>query len=232
MNTAPTVAPSSEAAPATALISVLIADDDPWTTQALALALSSDAELSVRKPVHSGDAAIDAYRNAPADVVLMDLNMPPGMSGVEATKLILREHPNARVMILTTVSPGPGIARALEAGALAAVQKTASERTLRDAIKVAARGDDPVLLKRLAADISVSGDRLPESPAVPPQLTEAELGVLRLICEGLSYDEIAEARNISVWTARTYAKSLRTKLYANSLGQLVVRALQYRFISA
>ena len=211
---------------------VLVVDDDRWTTQAIALALGSDARVQVVDTVHSGTEAVSAYRATPADVVLMDLNMPPGMSGIEATQQILQYDPQARVLILTTVSPGPGIARALEVGAIAAVQKTASEHTLRDAVRIAARGDDPSLLKRLAADISVSGDVLPETPATPPRLTESELAILRLICEGLSYEEIAEARGITVWTARSYAKTLREKLYATNLAQLVVRALQFRFISA
>lgn len=92
-------------------ISVLIVDDDPWVTLALTQLLSAEEGISVAPPAFSGETAIDVYRAATPDVVLMDLSMPPGMTGVEATQQIRRFDPNARIVILTTTAPGPGLAR-------------------------------------------------------------------------------------------------------------------------
>lgn len=212
-------------------LSVLIVDDDRWTTKALSYALITEADFHVLAPVHSGADAIECYQHHRPDVVLMDINMPDGMSGVDATRKIREFDASAIIIILSTVSPGPGLARALEAGATAAVNKNCSESTLRSTVRAAARGDDPRMLKFLARDIVIAGDRLPDAPLVSPELTEREVEVLTLICQGCGYKEIAEALGITVWTAKTQAKRLREKLQAENLAQLVVRALQFRFYS-
>ncbi len=212
-------------------VRVLIVDDDPWTTKALSHALSTEPRIQVLEPLHSGEEAFVAYAKLRPDVVLMDINMPGGMSGVEATLMIRQIDPAARILILTTVSPGPGIARALEAGAMAALTKSTSEATIRESILRAVEDDDPRLLKNLAQDILICGDRLPQASAAVPKLTAVEKQVLDAICEGYGYDEIAAQMQISAWTVKTHSKNLRQKLHADNLAQLVVRALQYRFIS-
>lgn len=213
-------------------LSVLIVDDDRWTTRALSYALITEVDFNVLPPVHSGEEAIESYQQHRPNVVLMDVNMPDGMSGVDATRAIRKIDSSATILILSTVSPGPGLARALEAGAMAAVNKSCSESTLRNTVRRAARGEDPSMLKFLARDILIVGDPLPEAPLVSPELTEREHEVLTLICRGCGYEEIAETQGVAVWTVKTQTKRLREKLQAENLGQLIVRALQYRFYSA
>ncbi|MBL3685503.1 DNA-binding response regulator [Leucobacter zeae] len=229
--------PSGEAAPAEVPSdaarrrSVLIVDDDRWTTRAIEQVLGADPGLEVLDAVHGGEEAIAAYRRHRPDIVLMDLNMHPSMGGIDATAEIRRLDPEARVVLLTTVAPGPGIARALQAGAMAAVNKTASDETLRATVKAAANGDDPSLLKGLAADITLSGDLPPGTAVEPPRLTPTECSVLLRVCEGLGYAEIAEQQFISEWTVKSHVRKLREKLGAENLAQLVVRALQLHYFS-
>ncbi|GAA1813492.1 response regulator transcription factor [Brevibacterium celere] len=211
--------------------SVLIVDDDRWTTRAIAAALSDDGTLTVLDPRHSGEDAVEAFIRFRPDLVLMDVNMPPGMSGVDATAQIIDVEPSARIVLLTTVSPGPGIARALEAGALAAVNKTASDAELVGVVKAALGGDSPALLRSLAADIVLSGDPLPEAPEAAPVLTDKELILLRQLCAGMDYGEIAEAQFVSLHTVKSHARNLRIKLGAKNLAQVVVRAIQFKFYS-
>lgn len=212
-------------------ISVLIVDDDRWTTRAISYALVAEPDLALLPAAHSGHHAVELYRRFRPDVVLMDIHMPPGMSGIDATQAIKTLDPDAVVVVLSTISPGPGIARALEAGAVAAVNKTASEATLRVTVRRAARGEDPAMLRFLARDIMVSGESLPGVPGPSPQLSDRELDVLTLICRGRGYEEIAQIHDISVWTVKTHTRRLREKLHAENLAQLVVRSLQYRFYS-
>lgn len=210
-------------------ISVLIVDDDPWVTRALDLALSSTG-FRVSGIAHQSVEAVTAYAANPADVVLMDINMPPGPNGIEAIAAIMRRDPRARILALTTIAPGPGLARALEAGALAALQKTASEHTLAGAIRLAAGDEDPVLLRGLLSDMLASGGLPPYIGPSPPQLSPSETEILLRICEGKSYEDIAEQLHISSWTAKAHAKQLRQKLDAGNLAQLVLRAVQLSYI--
>lgn len=212
------------------LTTVLIVDDDRWVTKALASVLVNAPGLRVLGVAHSGEEGVEAYRALRPDVVLMDVSMPPGMTGVDATAAIRRYDPEAAVVILTTIAPGPGLARALDAGAMAALSKDASDETLIETVKSAARGDDPALLKNLVGDVLVSGQSLPDAPATAPQLTTAEYETLRLICEGLGYEEIAAKRSVAPSTVKAQVKGLREKLDAQNLAQLIVRAIQFRFI--
>lgn len=223
-------APTEEATERPAA-SVLIVDDDKWTTRAVAAALRDCGAFTVLDPQHSGEAAVEAYAAHRPDLVLMDVNMPPGMSGVDATREIIGLDPKATIVLLTTVAPGPGLARALEAGALAAVNKSASDAELIRVAEAALEGDSPVLLRNLAEDILVSGDSVPDVPDHAPALTEAELSLLRQICEGLDYSEIAQRQFVTLHTVKSHARNLRIKLGAKNLAQVVIRAMQYKFHS-
>lgn len=158
--------------------SVLIVDDDRWTTRAVAAALRESGSFDVLDPQHSGEDGVEAFARLRPSLVLMDVNMPPGMSGVDATKEIIALEPKATIVLLTTVSPGPGLARALEAGAMAAVNKSASDAELVRVAEAALDGDSPVLLRSLAEDILISGDTVPDVPSQAPALTEMEHTVL------------------------------------------------------
>ncbi len=210
---------------------MLIVDDDRWTTRAVAAALRESGSFDVLDPQHSGEAGVEAFARLRPSLVLMDVNMPPGMSGVDATKEIIALEPNATIVLLTTVSPGPGLARALEAGAMAAVNKSASDAELLRVAEAALDGDSPVLLRSLAEDILISGDTVPDVPSQAPALTEMEHTVLIEVCEGRDYSEIAERHFITMHTVKSHARNLRIKLGAKNLAQVVVRAIQYKFYS-
>ena len=153
------------------------------------------------------------------------------MNGVDATAAIMDLDPDARIVLLTTVSPGPGIARGLEAGAHAVLNKTAGERELVSIVRAASAGESPELLRGLAENIVISGDNLPDAPEAAPQLTAREMELLTLLCQGHGYEEIAAAQSVAMSTVKSHARNLRIKLGARNLAQLVVRALQFKFFS-
>lgn len=210
--------------------SILVVDDDRWARLAVTQALEAEPSFAVKDAVGTGEEAVAAYEQGrPPDVTLMDINLGDGMNGVDATAEIVNRHPDAKIVLLTTVAPGPGIARALDAGALASVSKSASDGVLVEAVKKALQGDIESLHSTLAEDIVVSGDALPSTELPPPHLTNAEIAVLQLICQGLPYEKIAESLHIEVTTLKTHASHLRAKLHARSSAELIVRALQFKF---
>lgn len=213
-------------------ITVLIADDDHWVTRGLISVLDVTEGMRVLGAVHTASGAIAAYREEPADVVLMDLNMGPGITGVDAIIEIIREFPDARILVLTTAAPGPGLVRALHVGAIATLSKSASQVTLVETIRSAALGENPNLIRGLVADVLAGNLHEAVTDELPPSLTTSELRILQLICEGVSYVEIAARLCVSPSTVETHAKHLRQKLNARSLAQLVIRALEYCFVSS
>lgn len=219
----------NDSSPADERIVVLIVDDDSWTTRAVAAALVDDGGFTVLEPQHSGEDAIEAFDRHRPDLVLMDVNMHPGMSGVDAARKIMCLNPEAMIVVLTTVSPGPGITRALEAGAIAAVNKSATDAELVRVARAAVAGESPALLRSLAEDIMISGDISADSPSTVPTLTPSEKLLLRQICEGMDYSEIAEQQVVTVYTVKSHARNLRIKLDAKNLAQLVIRAIQHKF---
>lgn len=207
-------------------------DDDDWVTRAIAgtLAASAPGLWDVVGAVHSGEEAVAAFGAERPDVVLMDVNMP-GIGGVEATRRIMASWPDARVVILTTIAPGPGLAHALEAGALAAVSKSAQPQRLLEVLDLARTGEKPQLLRGLLDDVWTSGLDMPDADAVAPSLTSSELRILRSLCQGQSIAEVAEQLHISALTVQTHVKSLRTKFGVKTLPQMLIRAMQYRFVT-
>lgn len=211
-------------------VGVMIVDDDIWTTRALALELAADPHITVSGIFLTGEEAVDAAPNLRPDVVLMDINMP-GIGGVEATVQLLTTDATCRIVILSTVAPGPGLARALRAGAVAAVHKTAAPDSLAEIVHAAAGEETPRLVRHLAGKVLLSGDAIDDAPPVFAELTDREQEMLRLICQGLDYAEISARSHISINTVKTHARLLREKLGASSLAQLVVQAVRLRYVT-
>lgn len=210
----------------------LIVDDDHWAARGVRAALARVAEVSVTGVAHSGEEAITAFRNEPADLVLMDIDLDSGMTGIELTREILKLHPDTQVVIHTATAPGPAIARALAAGATACLRKDLSEAALIAALKAAVQGTRLTFSAGARLSDSTSEQASPSVPHTLPVLTPTEREILGMICRGLGYREIAERQGVSVNTVETHAKRLRKKLGANTLAQLVCRAFKYRFVLA
>ncbi|NOT28442.1 MAG: response regulator transcription factor [Acidobacteria bacterium] len=181
-------------------ISVLIADDHPIVREGLSLIIGRHSDMRVLASVATGEDAVAAYLREPADIVLMDLQMPL-MNGVEATRAIRQKHPDAKIIVLTMYSGDEDIRRALEAGA--------TTYLLKDSLS-----DD---LIRVAREVHAGGRPLdPEVQArldVPSQrLTPREMRVLELVFEGYRNKEIAAALLISEDTVEVHLKNIFAKL--------------------
>lgn len=211
--------------------SALLVDDDPLVVRFLESMIASSFGPTPVRAASNGEEAIRAYQLSRPDLVLMDINLGIGISGIEATERILQLDPSARVIVLTTIAPGPGLAGAIEAGAIATVNKAASTAELQRVLTRSAQGDDPSIVEDLISEVSatgLSGVTVPQRVQTP---TRAEMDTLLLICVGLDYQDIANRRCVSLATVKSQTAQLRQKLGARSLAQLVVRALQLGYLS-
>jgi len=197
-------------------IRILIADDHPLLRTAIRSLIEEEQSMKVIAETGNGLAAVEMYRAHQPDVALMDLKMPV-MNGLEASKKILEDFPNAKIIILTNSEVDADVQAGLKIGALGYILKDTSFPLLLDAIKQVFRGNTFVsnkLNKRLA---QYSGY---------PGLSQRELDVLRMVKEGKNNRAIGLKLGITESTVKSHLKNLMTKLGANDRTQAVVIALQ------
>ena len=148
----------------------------------------------------------------PIDVVIMDIRMPPGKSGIDACRTIVSRWPQINVIMLTSFADDELIAEAIKAGAVGYVLKQAGTGELVRALDAVRQGEaslDPAVTRRVLALMRHQGES--KSDAFK-SLTERELDVLRLLAVGKSNAEIAEALVLSDKTVRNHISSILSKL--------------------
>ena len=209
-----TVIPSANSA--TRPVRLLVVDDHHIVRQGLIALLATVPEMQVVAEASDGTQALELYRRHQPDVTLMDLRMN-SMNGVETTRAIRAEFPNARIIVLTTFDGDEDIYRALQAGARGYLLKGMDTEELLAAIRTVHSGKS-----RIPAPVA---ERLAERMNAPA-LTERETEVLRLIVGGNSNKEIAAALFISEATVKTHINSLLSKLGVTDRTQAATTALQ------
>lgn len=185
------------------MISILIVDDHGIVREGLQRLLESFDDIAVVGTAQSGEESIDAVATLRPDVVLMDLEMPGGIDGADATRRILADHPSAKVLILTAFSDRPRILRAIDAGAMGYVLKDGPADDLVRSVRAAARGEFPIDPK--AARVLMDGR---ESTSATAGMSARELEVLSLIGLGLPNKEIARRLDITERTVKGHLTSI------------------------
>jgi DNA-binding NarL/FixJ family response regulator len=201
---------------ATKPVRLLVVDDHHIVRQGLVALLATVPEMQVVAEAADGQQALVLFRQYRPDVTLMDLRMNT-MNGVETTRAIRAEFPNARIIVLTTFDGDEDIYRALQAGARGYLLKGMDTEELLAAIRTVHSGKS-----RIPAPVA---ERLAERMNTP-SLTDRETEVLRLIVGGNSNKEIAAALFISEATVKTHINSLLSKLGVSDRTQAATTALQ------
>lgn len=179
-------------------------DDHPLLREGIAGAIGRHPDLEVVGEAGSGEEAVDMFPALRPDVTLMDLQMP-GMDGVEAISRIRAEHPNAKVIVLTTYNGDIRAIRALKAGASGYLLKNAIRTDLIEAIRDVSRG-------KRALPAAVAGEIADH--ALDEPLTSREVEVLQCLAKGSANKIIAWQLSISEDTVKTHMKSIFGKLGA------------------
>lgn len=200
-------------------IRVLIVDDHALHRDGTRRILEQHSDIDVVSDADSGEVALALVNRLQPDVVLMDVRLP-GMTGLEATRRIARDHPLVRVLVVTAYDDDEFVRSALEAGAVGFLSKSAPGRTLVTAIRDAASG-------RLVLESSLMARvlRPRPDPGRMVMLTEREREVLALLVDGLHNRRVAERLGLSTRTVERHCDSLYHKLGASSRTEAVVKAL-------
>lgn len=195
---------------------VLVVDDDRLVSASLKTILESDNGIEVVGTLNSGAQAVEKYNELNPDVLLMDIRMEE-MTGLDAAQTILSEHPNAKILFLTTFSDDEYIARALKIGAKGYILKQNFE-SIAPSVKTVCAG------QRVFGDEIIT--RLPEMHQGHGfeefGLSERETDLLTQVADGLSNREIAEKLFLSEGTVRNYISTLLEKLNLRDRTQLAI----------
>ena len=206
---------------ATGEISVLIVDDHEVVREGLRLSLSRAPHIRVIGEAADGETALALVERRNPDVVIMDVRMP-GMDGLEATKMIMSQVPNASVLIFTAFSERSLLARGLESGAKGYILKEAPHDTLLRAIERVAKGEgyvDPALMPAF-----LSGKDQAD------MLTAREREILQLLADGMSNADVAGKLFISQETVKSHVRHILSKLEADTRTHAVAIALRESII--
>jgi len=216
---------TADAAP----VRVLVADDQKVVRDGLSLLLGMLPGIEVVGTALDGTDAVRQAAAVAPDVVLMDLSMP-NCDGVEATRLIAREQPDVRVVVLTAFCDDDSVFAALRAGARGFLTKNASAGEILQALSAVRAGDaqlDPSVQRRLLEAVVSCAPPSPAPPDVPDGLTQREVEVLTEIGAGLSNAEIAAKFRISGATVKSHINHLLAKTGARDRAQLVGYAFRH-----
>ncbi len=189
---------------------ILIVDDHAFFRKGVALFLKSHPEIGSTYEVASGLEALTYLETTVPDLVLMDLMMPD-MDGIETTRSLLSDHPDLKILVMTSQDTGDQVRRALTAGAAGYCLKDAPPEELLTAITAVASGGTYLGRGINPTTLTITED----SPGLD-DLTDREKDVLALIAEGLSNRSIGEALFISETTVKSHVARILSKLEVKS----------------
>lgn len=202
-------------------IRILVVDDHFMVRMGLSASLNIEPDMEVVAEAGNGEDALQAYRKQRPSLVLMDLRLP-GMSGTDCTAAILREFPDAAILMLSTHSGEEEIYRSMQAGARGYVLKSAMREELLRAIRDVQEGKrylDPPVAALLAARLSHRS------------LTTREMEVLRMVVKGMGNKQIARFLNIAEVTVKLHVSHVLEKLNVKDRTEAATAALQRGIIS-
>jgi DNA-binding NarL/FixJ family response regulator len=207
------------------LISVAIVEDDPFLRQGLRDVIDNAPGLFCACISGSAEEAMDALRQSPADVLLLDIGLP-GMAGSEAVSLFREAFPEMAILMLTVYTERPKVFASICNGASGYLLKSTPPEQLLEAIRAAAAGGSP-LSPEVAKSIVHVFQRLGPPETSTASLTPQEKQLLSLLAQGYSYQAAGRHMNISVNTVRNYIRSVYDKLHVHSKSEAVAKALRH-----
>ena len=215
-----------------AAIRVLIADDHAVVRQGLRTFLELQDDIEVVADARDGEEAVAAALDGHPDVVLMDLVMP-ALDGIEATRRILRERPDTRVIALTSFLDDDKLLPAVRAGAAGYLLKDVEPQELVRAIRTVNAGEallDPTVTARVMRELS-EGEPAAGRP-LDGGLTPREREVLGLVARGLPNKLIARELGIAEKTVKAHVSSVLAKLGVSDRTQAAVLAVRRGWVES
>ena len=207
---------------------ILLADDHQMVREGIRSLLEKESDFEIVGEAEEGRKAVRLARKLHPDVVIMDITMP-NLNGVDATRQIVGEYPNIKIIALSMHFSRIFVLNMLKAGALGYILKGDSSDELIDGVRTVSEGGAYFSPKASKTVTEVLANPLPNSPL--DILTPREREVFQLICEGKNTKQIALELHVSNKTIEAGRRKIMEKMDANSIPELVIIAIENGVIS-
>src|SRR5512139_469513 len=207
-------------------IRVMLVGDHNVVRSGLASFLKAYDDLELVGEARNGLEAVDLCRQKKPDVILMDLMMPE-MDGIAATRAIMADFPQMKIIAMTSFEDEQLVQGVLRAGAISYLLKNVTSDELAKAIREAVSGRST--LSPEAATALVHATRPAKQPSY--DLTEREMEVLNLVVQGHSNQQIAETLVISLATVKAHTSNILSKLQVSSRAEASAFAIKNKLVS-
>ena len=207
-------------------IRVMLVDDHNVVRSGLATFLRAYEDLELVGEAKNGLEAYQLCQETKPDVILMDLMMPE-MDGIAATRAILADYPDIKIIAMTSFEEEELVQGVLAAGAISYLLKNVTSDELAKAIRDAVSGRST--LSPEAARVLIQATRPTKQPGF--DLTEREQEVLNLVVQGYSNQQIAEALVISITTVKAHISSILSKLQVSSRTEAIAYAIKHKLVT-
>ncbi len=206
---------------------ILLVDDHEVVRLGLRALLERHPHFEVIAEASTAREAIEKVKQYSPDVVVMDIRLPGG-SGIEACEVITENHPNSKVIMLTSYAEDEMLFSSIRAGASGYVLKQIGGEDLVKAIEAVGRGEallDPAVTQRIFQEVRKAAKE--EEASAFAALTQQEKHVLVLVSEGKTNREIAKALFLGEGTVRNYVSSILSKLGVSNRAEAAAYAVEH-----
>ncbi|WP_087972647.1 response regulator [Oceanobacillus rekensis] len=210
------------------MINVLFADDHEMVRIGVSAYLSAQPDIDVIAEADDGAPAVKLALELKPDIILMDLVMKE-TDGIEATRQIIEQWPEAKIIIVTSFLDDEKVYPALEAGATSYMLKTSKASEIAKAIR-ATYGGQSILEPEVTGKIMTRMRNKPED-LLHDQLTEREKEILLLIAKGKTNQEIADDLFIAIKTVKVHVSNILGKLQVQDRTQAVIYAFKNNLVN-
>jgi DNA-binding NarL/FixJ family response regulator len=210
------------------MIKVVLADDHKIIRDGVRAMIAHEATIEVVAEASNGSELLDILSHTPADVAIVDINMP-GMDGYEATRHIVEQYPEVKVLILSMLDHEGYINKMMEAGAKGYLLKNTGKDEFIFAIQRVASGSQFICTEIGLSLLKKANTHMPKMNTFTDKgagdLSKREVEVLQLIAEGFTNAEIADKLFTSKRTIESHRQSLLDKTNSNNTATLIKYAL-------
>lgn len=213
-------------------IKIIVADDHTVFREGTRKILEEEPDMEVIAEAYDGEEAVRLATELKPDIVLMDIAMPK-LDGIDATRQIKHACPDVNVLILSAHDDDQFVFKLLQAGAAGYLLKTVHTQELISGVRAVHQGESvlhPTIARKVLSRIAMTSGKSP-SALISGDLTEREIGLLKLMTRGLTNKEIAGELGLSIRTVQGHVAQIFNKMGVSSRTEAVVRGLQKGYIT-